>query len=89
MNFGILLFNVGFARAQAIKELDADCFSTPGQLMVLIWGVAFLCTGLSDHAPLPLLWGGHCSCGRNALLPSTPSLCAAAACCLFFRVFRT
>lgn len=47
-NFNILTFNVLFFRADAIAALGPGMFSRFGQLMVLVWGVAYATAGLSN-----------------------------------------
>lgn len=48
VNFGILLFNVGLTRWEPIAALDPNVFSHHGQLMILVWGLAFAAAGISD-----------------------------------------
>ena len=55
VNFGSLLFNAGFTRAAAITALDSNVFSTFGQFMVLVWGVAFAAAGARDDGR-SLVW---------------------------------
>ena len=54
-NFGLLIFNVGFTNADVVAALNPDMFSTFGQLMILVWGAAFMAAGLTDAQPA--LWG--------------------------------
>ena len=48
VNFGILLFNVGLTQWEPIAALDPNVFSHHGQLMILVWGLAFAAAGVSD-----------------------------------------
>ena len=48
VNFGILLFNVGLTQWEPIAALDPNVFSHHGQLMILVWGLAFAAAGISD-----------------------------------------
>ena len=52
VNFGLLAFNVFFTRAAALAALDANCFSPFGQMMILVWGLAFLMAGLTEGSSL-------------------------------------
>ena len=54
-NWGLLVFNAGFSNADAIAAPNPAMFSTFGQVMVLVWGVAFAGAGLSDAGPA--VWG--------------------------------
>ena len=44
----ILVFNCGFSNAPALAALDAEMFSAFGQLMVVVWAVAFYAAGVTD-----------------------------------------
>ena len=44
----ILVVNCGFSNAPAIASLNAEMFSTFGQLMVVVWAVAFYAAGVAD-----------------------------------------
>ena len=48
VNFGLLAFNVGFTMWEPIAALDPNVFSHHGQLMILVWGLAFAAAGVSD-----------------------------------------
>jgi hypothetical protein len=57
VNFGSLLFNLGLTKADAIAELDPDAFSLFGQVMILVWGLAYLVVGWrSEHVHDSLMW---------------------------------
>ena len=58
INFGLLLFNLGFTESSALAEPYAQVFSTFGQVMVLVWGVAFALAGFSadDEKPSMIWW---------------------------------
>ena len=55
VNMGLLVFNVGFTHADAIAAPNPEMFSVFGQIMVLIWGCAFIAAGLTDAQPA--VWG--------------------------------
>ena len=42
---GMLAFNVGFTEWEPIAALDENVFSHHGQIMVLVWGLAYLAAG--------------------------------------------
>jgi len=50
-NGGMLLVNMGFTRTRQVASLNPDMFSPFGQVMVLVWGAAFLAAGASKAAP--------------------------------------
>jgi hypothetical protein len=54
-NWGILVFNAGFTNAEALAAPNPAMFSPFGQLMVLVWGLAFAAAGLSEDAS-PAVW---------------------------------
>ena len=55
VNFGLLAFNLGFTRADALAQPNPGVFSPFGQLMILVWGLAFLFAGeTSGNAPSAL-----------------------------------
>ena len=58
VNFGILVFNLGFTHADALAAPNAAVFSPFGQVMVLVWGIAFLLAGLTngDGRPSSIWW---------------------------------
>lgn len=57
VNFGMLLFNLGFTRASEIAALNPEVFSVFGQAMILVWGVAFLLAGFCDgNRPSHIWW---------------------------------
>ena len=56
VNFGMLVFNVGFTRTEPIEVLNPQVFSVFGQVMILVWGVAFLLAGLGDDKPSYIWW---------------------------------
>ena len=58
VNFGILVFNLGFTHADALAAPNAAVFSPFGQVMVLVWGIAFLLAGLTngDGRPSGIWW---------------------------------
>ena len=47
-NFGLLLFNLCFTRADAIAAPNPNVFSPFGQIIILAFGVAFALAGLGD-----------------------------------------
>ena len=55
-NAGMLIFNVGFSKSVPIAALDPNTFSTFGQFMILVWGLAFLFAGISHDASSSLIW---------------------------------
>ena len=55
VNFGILVFNLGFTRADALAQPNPNVFSPFGQLMVLVWGIAFLLAGQARVSG-PIWW---------------------------------
>ena len=48
VNFGSLAFNGCFTARAEIAAPNPNVFSTFGQLMILVWGVAFALAGVSD-----------------------------------------
>eukprot|EP00405_Crypthecodinium_cohnii_P059981 CAMPEP_0195016826 /NCGR_PEP_ID=MMETSP0326_2-20130528/25588_1 /TAXON_ID=2866 ORGANISM="Crypthecodinium cohnii, Strain Seligo" /NCGR_SAMPLE_ID=MMETSP0326_2 /ASSEMBLY_ACC=CAM_ASM_000348 /LENGTH=140 /DNA_ID=CAMNT_0040032821 /DNA_START=23 /DNA_END=445 /DNA_ORIENTATION=+ len=44
-NAGILIFNWGFTKANEIAQHDPEMFSKQGQLLVLVWGLAYAAAG--------------------------------------------
>ena len=56
INFGMLAFNMGFTRADAIMAYNPQVFSHFGQATILVWGIAFLLAGLSDGNKPSYLW---------------------------------
>lgn len=46
-NSGMLLVNIGFTNSKAVATLNPEMFSPFGQLMVLVWGAAYLAAGYS------------------------------------------
>ena len=56
VNFGMLLFNLGFTRAGAIAAFNPQVFSEFGQAMILVWGIAFLLAGLGDGDRPSYIW---------------------------------
>eukprot|EP00980_Cylindrotheca_fusiformis_P002592 scaffold612_cov98-Cylindrotheca_fusiformis.AAC.6 len=44
-NGSVLVFNVGFTQSEAISELDPNLWTSLGQLLVLVWGVAYVAAG--------------------------------------------
>ena len=56
VNFGMLVFNMGFTRAGPIAALNPQVFSVFGQAMILVWGIAFLLAGLADDEKPSCIW---------------------------------
>ena len=47
-NMILLSVNLGFYNAEAVADLNRNMFSPFGQLMVLVWGLAYLAVGWSS-----------------------------------------
>lgn len=47
-NSSLLIVNVGFFEAEALADLNPNMFSPFGQLMVLVWGLAYLAVGHAE-----------------------------------------
>lgn len=56
VNFGILIFNLGFTRADALAKPNSNVFSPFGQLIILVWGVAFLLAGQQASSSGYIWW---------------------------------
>ena len=52
----IVVVNVGFTRTEDLAALDANCFSTFGQVMIIVWGIAYLMAGIHDTASQSPIW---------------------------------
>ena len=56
VNFGLLAFNVAFHKAADIAAPNAAVFSPFGQLMILVWGLTFALTGLTEGSGRSPVW---------------------------------
>jgi len=54
-NFGLLGINAGFTRAAELESYNPSAFSVFGQILILVWGVAFYVAGKTNAAPA--MWG--------------------------------
>lgn len=58
MNFGILVFNLGFTNADGLAALNPGAFSPFGQFMILVWGLLVFLVGQNDNNVPSPIWLG-------------------------------
>ena len=59
----MLVFNVGFTNADAVAALNPNMMSVFGQLMILVWGLAFIAVSETLYGAVYVCFGyRHCLC---------------------------